>query len=188
MTSYAEERTEESRIVNELAEKIAQAMGWEVQVDVPPLSNQAIIKNGDKRLWFRLDWQDRTRLRISGGFPDCSQYLPYERERQEITVSIKKPIERIIKDIQNRLLPGYEEMLAYALECKIREDEQKAWQQKELEEIAGLVPGGDIRDGKIYSYESNISCRYWSDGTWDLTARLTKDKLKAILKVITETE
>jgi len=184
--TYQEEREQEKQIINELAEKIAQVMGWEVQVDVPPLSNQAIIKNGDKRLWFRLDWQDRARLRISGGFPDCSQYLPYEREKQEITVSSNKPIERIVKDIQNRLLPGYEKMLTYALERKTREDESRAWQQKELEEIAGLVPGGDITDGKVYSYEQNITCRYWSDGTWDLTVRLSKDKLKAVLKVIND--
>lgn len=185
--TYAEERDQGKQIVNELAEKIAQAMGWELQIDPTPLSDQAIIRNDSKRLWFRLDWQDKARLRISGGFPDCAQYLPYEREKQEITVNKDKTIERIVKDIQNRLLPGYEKMLAHALEMKTKDDEFKAWKQKELEEIAGLLKEATIQDEKVYTYEpTRIDCKYWSDGTWDLTARLTKDQLKKVLIVINE--
>ena len=184
--TYSEDRINEKQIVSEITEQIALAMDWELMVDPQPLSDQGIIRKGNKSLYFRLDWRDKSRLNISGGFEGCNQYLPYggEREKTEITVSRDKPVEKIVKDIQGRLLPGYERMLAHAMERKTREDESKAWQQKELEEIAGLVPGGDIRNGKVYSYESNITCQHWFDGTWELTARLNKDKLKAVLAVI----
>ena len=189
MPSYADDKVEEKRIVNEIAGEVAQAMGWEIEDDSTPLSDRAIIRKDTKSLYFHLDWRDKTRLNIGGGFEGCSQYLPYQdkREKTDITVSRDKPVGRIVKDIQNRLLPGYERMLAYALKMKTHDDEYKVKKQAELEEIAGFMSGAIIQDEKVYTYEpTNITCRWWSDSTWDLTARLTKDQLKKVLIVINE--
>ena len=184
-------RVKEKRIINELTEQIALAMGWELMVDPQPLSDRGIIRKDEKSLYFRLDWKDKNRLEISGGFEGCAQYLSLlhydNREKTDITVSRNNPIERIVKDIQNRLLPGYEKMLTYALECKTREDESKAWQQKELEEIAGLFKSATIQDERVFTFTPRpVVCKRWSDGEWDLTARLSKDKLIKILAVINE--
>ena len=187
--TYSEERIAEKEIINSIAEQIALAMDWELMVDPQPLSDRAIIRQGDKRLYFRLDWRDKNRLDISGGFEGYSQYLPYQdkREKTEITVNRNKPIEKIVKDIQNRLLPSYERMLAYALEMKTKDDEFKAKKQAELEEIAGLLEDATIQDEKVYTYgPARIECKYWLDGEWALTATLSKEKLKAVLKIISE--
>jgi len=188
----AEERNQEKEIINELAEQIALAMDWELMVDPQPLSDRGIIRKGNKSLYFRLDWRDKSRLNISGSFEGLSQYLPLhgwsEKDKTEITVFVKKPIEKIVKDIQNRLLPGYERMLAHALEMKAKDDGFLTKKKAELEEIAGLLKEATIQDEKVYTYEpTRIDCRWWgSDGTWDLTAKLTKEKLKAVLAVINE--
>jgi len=186
--TYADDRINEKRIINEIAEKVAQTMGWEVQTDSQPLSDQGIIRKDEKSLYFRLDWRDKTRLEISGGFNGCAQYLPYhdKREKTEITVSRDKPIEKIVKDIQGRLLPGYEKMLAYALEMKAKDNEFTAKKQADLEEIAGLVKGATIQDEKVWSYKPHLTCKHWLDGDWELTTTLTKEKLKAVLAIINE--
>ncbi len=184
--TYAEDRINEKQIISEITEQIALAMGWEVIVDPQPLSDRAIIKKDEKSLYFRLDWKDKTRLNISGGFEDCNQYLPYEREKTEITVSKDKPVERIVKDIQNRLLPGYERMLAYALERKAREDEYLAKKKVELEEIAGLIKESTIKDDEVYTWKNYLSCKFRSHGEWDLKALLFKEKLIKILAIINE--
>lgn len=187
MPSYAADRADEKQIVNDLAKQIAQAMGWEIQDDPTPLSDRAIIKKGNESLYFHLDWRDKSRLNIGGSFEGCSQHLPYsDREKTDITVARDKPIEKIVKDIQTRLLPSYERMLTHALEMKTKDDEFKAKKQTELEEIAGLLTEATIQDERVWTYEPTITCKWWGDEMWDLKATLTKDVLKKVLAVINE--
>ena len=186
MMDYAEERMEEKRIVETIALKVANLMGWELMIDPTPLSNQAIITQGKKKLYFHLEWRDKNRLSIAGGFDYCSQYLPYKQEKTKITVSLTKPVERIVKDIQSRLLPGYEKMLAHALEQKAKDDEYKVKKQADLEEIARLLKEATIQDEKVWSYTPRLTCKYWLDGEWELTTTLSKEILKKVLIVINE--
>jgi len=181
---------EEGELAKEDARRICEFLdGWELDEDIDSTSYvwRGLARSAEGRqLLFRLEWNKNDRLEISGSWGmGLYQFLPYNREKTEITVSRKKSPEKIAKEIERRLLPAYERMFAKAVRHKEANDSYEKRKKDALEAIKAAI-GGDAHftsDGnKVYSYEPyNCDAEFYTDEV-KLELRLPLEKAVRMLK------
>ena len=169
-----------------VAQKIADAMGWQVKKGD---SWQVEITNGDLSLNVQLSVSG-DRIKIYGIFRGLSQYLYRFRnpEKTEITVGANKPVERIVKDIQSRLLPAYQIQLAEARAQKQKNDEYQEKKKRTIEELATHIHDARMPEGldSVYGYEPNLTLKWSGDNSFRLEIDLTTAQVKKVLAVVYE--
>jgi len=186
---------EQTQIENDLACQIAEEMSgttgtWmaDIEYDRPIIR----LKNSPNvSLGCRLLWNNKDRIEINGCFPNgLSGFLPYDKEKTEITVSRTKPINKIANDIKKRLLPSYLKMLKCAEEGKKADDDYKAKRLDALQKIADAC-NGELRDEGseplVHRYDPDIDAKYWSlEKNIKLKVRVSVDMAVKICRMIME--
>lgn len=178
---YQEEKEQITAITN----KIANALNWKNVSEEDDW--KGVISDGNSFLSISIiSWgANKGRIVIRGDYNIFYQFLPYKKEKTEITVTPTKTPEQIAKDIKNRLLPTYQKQLKEAQGKKQAHDNFKDNEKATLESIASFMKAGkiEIKDNTIYSYKPidikiNTSC----DNTFNVEIRhITKENLKTIL-------
>ena len=144
---------EDKRRVREKAMEVCECMkGW--QLDDREDLYGTVLSNGVRSLMFAPIWGNTERMEISGYYGDLGRFLPYDREKAEITVSMAKTPERMARDIEKRLLPAYERVLARVMEGKKGYDRYEAEKREVLESVRQAI-GRDahvIQDDRVVSY------------------------------------
>lgn len=163
--------------------------GWEFDEDVDNTTYvwRGLAKAaGGRQLTFSLLYGRDDRLVIHGSWGmDLSRFLPYKREKTEITVSREKHPAKIASEIERRLLPAYERMFAEAVRQKKANDSYETKKKDALEAIRVAI-GGDAHftcnDETIVSYEPyNCDATFYTDDV-KLELRLPLEKAVRMLK------
>ncbi|MBU0959463.1 MAG: hypothetical protein KKB31_05960 [Nanoarchaeota archaeon] len=175
---------EEKEQTKAIAQKIAEAMGWGMEVNENNWN--PIILKGDEKLLISIETYGTTKGRvvIKGHYGVFSAHLPYRHDKTEITVSPTKTPEQIAKDIKSRLLPTYQKILAEAQEAKKREDDYQANKKSLLVDVATFIPSPNIKEDLIYGRDPNVTVKFLYGGDFRLVVDLPIDKMKKVLTVI----
>lgn len=182
---------EEQEYLIDIASKVASLLDGDWTIDQERLDGgyPGIFLNGpdDKSLHFVIPWNNDNRLEISGSFRNgLNQHLPYsgDREKTEITVAKSKAPEQIAKDIERRLMPPYERVLAQTKERKAKADAYEAEKMRALETIRDAMgEGASIKDDDVIRYNSFCRAKYYG-GTIKIEVELPVDKAVEILRQI----
>lgn len=160
--------------------------GWRLDEE-QEVYGTLIVSNSGGGLVFSPIWNNSNRVEIHGYYGDLNQYLPYKREKTEITVSMAKTSERIAKDIEKRLLPVYEKVYAETMEAKKVDDKYKREKAAILKTIQEVI-GGDahiIHDKEVISYKPfECDVEYWSGHNVRVKIILSLEKAVEILKIL----
>jgi len=141
-----------------LAPGIAEALGWEVERKERDYRHYVeIVATEERRLGLSVTDGHGT-MGISGRFPAPpsswgSSWLPYDAKTPRINVSLKKTAEAIARDIERRLLPEYEPLLAEALRRRAEHEgsEDKAMtNMKRLAKVIGGKPDPERHEVNLY--------------------------------------
>lgn len=166
---------------HDLVEMVARHLdGWEYtrppkSGDIPPWPT---VNGPDgQKIYFRSGYQLEGRLSISGSYArDKSGYNhspgKYRREdmgnpTDSITVSGTKTPEQIARDIERRLLPGYQKLFNYAAKQVKEADNAKAAADKninEIGEIFNVEPHGQGKD-TVHLRQDSMPGGGWVDFT-----------------------
>lgn len=189
MATYQEEREQEKKYLSGMARKVISLLGGEWAVDRKWLkdTNNGLMLNGPdgRALHFCVGWAAKGRLGISGSFRNgLNQHLPYDREKTEITVSKDKTPAQIAKDIERRLMPVYERVLARAGEMKARCDEYEKEKSRALERVREAMGGdADVRQGEVFGYKPySFQAKYYGEGQIKFEITLPLAKAVTVLK------
>lgn len=141
----------------------------------------------DKILHFTTPYNNTARVEINGIFHhDLSQHLPYNmnREKTEITVARSKTPEQIARDIERRLMPPYERVLAQTKDRKAKADAYEAKKMRAIDAIRDAMgSGASIKDGDVIRYNPFCRARYYG-GDIKIEVELPVDKAVEILRQI----
>ena len=178
---------EQEELVRQKTIEVCKCMeGWRLDEEQGTYGT-LIMSNDSDGLVFSPIWNNSNRVEIHGYYGGLNKYLPYEREKTEITVSMAKTPERIAKDIEKRLLPAYKKVYAETMEAKKVDDEYKKKKVFILETIQKTI-GGDahiIHDKKVISYKPfECDVKYWSGHNVRLKITLPLEKAIEILKML----
>jgi len=191
--NYQEEREQEEQKQKTITEKIAKAMGWGIVLNANDW--HGVIAKGDERLSIYIETYgaNKGRVKISGDYNSYCKFLPYNKEKTEITVSPDKTPEKIAKDIHSRLLPAYQKQLKEARERKQSNDDYEANKKAMLEDVATFIPSPNIKEDLVYGKNPSLTVKFTTifnfendthkDG-FELEVSLTPDKMKKVLAVI----
>jgi len=171
---------DKKRIREKATEVCAHMEGWNLD-GRDDMYGTVLLSDGGRGLFFQPIWNSADRVEISGYYGGLNQFLPYEREKDKITVSLAKTPERIAMDIEKRLLPAYERMLAKAIENKGRHDRYEAEKREVLETVRDAI-GGDahvIQDDRVISYRPFHCVAKHSSG-WEAKLELGLPLKKAV--------
>lgn len=189
----------------QLAQEIADALGWTVEPTDEPKPYITLRGRGNEELYLRLD---SGRVRISGEYPRLyDQYrvvqwcLPYGEHGPSITCAMDRGAEAIADDIQRRLLPEYRELLekvqAAIVTQMMRNEATKAVADCLLEV---LPPNTHVRRNEREQWEYELQpngCIYQitvqgtddPQGSVDIEIRRATDKVaQEVCRLITEAE
>ena len=171
---------ENKRRVREKAMEVCECMkGW--QLDDREDLYGAVLSDGVRSLMFAPIWGNTERMEIRGYYGDLGQFLPYDKEKTEITVSMAKTPERIARDVEKRLLPAYERVLAKAMENKESYEKREAEKRSTLEAVKQAI-GGDanvIQDDRVVSYRPFHCLAKYRSGK-EVVLELTLPLVKAV--------
>lgn len=172
---------EDKERIRERAIEVCRCMdGWRLD-GRDDLYGTVLLSDGGRGLFFHPIWSSADRMEISGYYGGLGQFLPYDREKTKITVSMAKAPERVARDIEKRLLPAYERMLAKAIESKERHDRYEREKKDVLESVRDAI-GGDahiIQDDRVISYRP-FHCDAEHRSGHDVQLKLTLPLKKAI--------
>jgi len=122
------------------------------------------------------DWPDRSRLAISGAYPD--EYRPWgDRCPKEVTAAYSKGAARIAKDITRRFFPSYHPVYLEMVEARRKAEKQHAQADRWLDELAGELDGhcqiGQYRDEGELGNRSYKASTPWSSDRPQLSLEIS---------------
>ena len=180
---------EEQKSLIDKANKIGSLLNGSWTIDQERLDGgyPGVFINGpeDKSLQFRIRWANTERLEISGSYRNgLNQHLPYDREKTKITVAKSKTYEQIAKDIERRLMPPYERVLARARELKVKADAYENEKMKALEAVKeAMGEGASIRQDEVIRYSPFCRAKCYGNEI-KIELELPVDKAVEILRQI----
>ena len=129
------------------------------------------------------------RIVISGCFPGCENFLPYERPKTDITVGRKRPPKAIAKDIERRLLPAYYQVLEQARQNKAEHIRMKQEQDGAMKALAAVLPRDAFtQNGTLVAYNFHFLKARWKPygNAFELKFEASLEKALKIIEILKE--
>jgi hypothetical protein len=129
--------------VRERAPQIAAALGpdWAVDVTADTPGVHIAHRDGRRLLFLRVPYNAPGRLAISGVYPPVDSVYGRDADPVQITVGVDRPAEAVAREITRRLLPGYEPLLAQAVEQAQQRAAEAAQRDHAVERLCQALPG-----------------------------------------------
>lgn len=138
--------TDFQQLVREVAADVAEILGNGWKVEVTEGNHWPGIVNGDgATVRFREAWSAKGRITIDGLFHQPRPGAWYRGTDHHITVAANKPVQKIARDVERRLLPGYlPDHKEWVERCEA--EAKSIAEAREFRETLGLVLGVAIHE------------------------------------------